>query len=116
MDLRERIVAACAAGQSQVAVSRVFGVSQKTVNTFCRLAAQGQLAPRPILGRPRRVDADGEKRLGQLLGEKRDWTIEELCLEWQQRTGDELPRSTMHDALRRVGARYKKKSRGPGTQ
>lgn len=56
MDLRERIVAACAEGASQVSVAHRFGVCAKTVERYISRAARGELAPRPLPGPAFRVD------------------------------------------------------------
>lgn len=111
MDLRERIVSACQSGASQASVARRFGVCAKTVERLVARAATGELAPRPKSGRPRRLSASQSESLGAMLEEQVNWTLDQLCAQWQERTGQSLPRSTMHDQLRALGARYKKNAR-----
>ncbi len=48
-----------------------------------------------------------------MVKEKRDWSVDELCVEWEKRSGVLLPRSTLHDHLKRLGARYKKRAALP---
>ncbi len=108
VDLRERIVSACQSGASQVSVARRFGVCGKTVERLMSRAATGELAPRPKSGRPRRLSASQSEALGTMLQEQVNWTLDQLCAQWQERTGQMLPRSTMHDQVRALGARYKK--------
>ena len=112
LDLRERIVAACDAGATQVSVAARFGVCTKTVSRLVARAGSGQLARAPIVGRSPRLRPEQEAELVSLLEQDVNWTVDQLCLAWRERTGQTLPRSTMHDAVRRVGARFKKKSSG----
>jgi len=109
MDLRERIVAACLAGERVVVVAQRFGVGERTVRTYRARAAVGELSPRPLPGKPARLRADQEAELVALVEQKPDWTIEQLSQEWHKRSGVLLPRSTLHDHLKRLGGRYKKR-------
>ena len=110
MDLRERIVKACGAGESQASVALRFGVSSKTVSAYLTRASQGQLAPYPLPGRAPRLRPDQEAAFVAMLEERSDWSVDALCLEWETRCGVLLPRSTLHDHLKRLGGRYKKRA------
>ena len=110
LDLRERIVLACQSGATQVSVAARYGVCAKTVSRLVCRAATGQLARAPIPGRRARVSGEQEQQLVALLGEGPNWTVDSVCQAWHERTGQLLPRSTMHDAMKRVDARFKKKS------
>lgn len=112
MDLRERIVAACAEGASQRSVARRFGVCSKTVQRYVARAARGELSPRPLPGPAFRVRPEQEAAFVLMMGEQSDWTVEALCGEWEARSGVLLPRSTLHDALKRHQGHYKKESGG----
>ena len=112
LDLRERIVAACETGASQASVARRFEVSAKTVQRLVARAARGQLARDPIVGRTPRASAQQQEQLAALLGAQVNWTVDSLCVAWHEQSGQLLPRSTMHDLMRRVGARFKKNARG----
>ena len=109
MDLRERIVAACAAGASQVSVAQRFGVCPKTVQRDVGRAARGELAPRPLPGRSPGLRSEQEEAFVAMVQEKVDWTVDGLCVEWESRSGVMLPRSTLHDHLTRLQGRYKKR-------
>jgi transposase len=109
MDLRERIVAACAEGASQVSVAHRFGVCSKTVQHYVARAARGELAPRPHPGATPSLRPDQEATFLAMVQEKSDWAIDQLCVEWQRRSGVLLPRSTLHDHLQRLKGRYKKR-------
>lgn len=112
MDLRERIVAACAEGASQLSVAQRFGVCSKTVQRYVARAARGELAPFPLPGPAPRLRPDQEGAFVSMVEERSDWTIDQLCVAWEERSGVLLPRSTLHDHLRRLKGRYKKKSGG----
>ena len=109
MDLRERIVSACAAGATQKSVSLQFGVCLKTVQRYVERARLGALAPKPLPGRARRLDAAGHQRLTELVAWRSDWTLETLAGELHAQTGVLLSRSTLHDALKRQRLSYKKR-------
>ena len=113
MDLRERIVAALVEGERVVSVAERFGVCERTVRAYRARAAVGELAPRPIPGKPPRVHPEHEGEFVSMVQEKSDWTIEKLSGEWERRTGVLLPSSTLHDHLKRLGGRYKKRVVSP---
>lgn len=113
MDLRERIVAARGAGESVEGVAQRYGVCTKTVRVYEKRAAQGQLSPTPRPGKACRLDEAAHAALRALVQERSDWTLASLAQAWQERTGQELPSSTLHDALGRVGVTYKKRVAWP---
>ncbi len=114
MDLPSRIVAACLAGERVVAVAQRFGVGERTVRSYRARAAAGELAPRPVPGKPARLRAEQEAEFVAMVAQKPDWTLEQLSQEWQTRSGVLLPRSTLYDHLKRLGGRYKKRVVWPG--
>jgi transposase len=113
MDLRERIVLARESGESVVSVAQRFGVCTKTVRAYQSLASKGQLSPRPIPGKAARLRPEQEAAFVAMVEEQSDWTldwtVEQLSLEWERRSGVLLPRSTLHDHMKRLGARFKKR-------
>ena len=108
MDLRSRIVAARATGASVEEVAIRFGVCTKTVRVYCKRAQEGDLSPRPHLGRVPQVSGAAVEEFVALVRQNNDKTAEELRELWQQQSGQDLARSTFHDHLRRLGARSKK--------
>lgn len=116
MDLRERVVAACQSGQSQGEVARRFGVCTKTVGRYLTRVKVGQLAPRPLPGRAPRLAKEQEEAFVLFVQEDPDRTLLQMSQEWQERTGQLLPSSTLHDALKRVGGRFKKNTSGQRTR
>ena len=115
MDLRERIVTARCAGESVVSVSQRFGVCTKTVRAYEARAKAGQLAPLPRPGKAPRLRVEEEAAFVSMVQEKSNWTVAALSEEWHKRTGVFLPSSTLHDHLKRLGARYKKRVASPSS-
>lgn len=113
MDLRERIVAARGIGESVERVAQRFGVCSKTVRVYEKRAAQGRLSPTPRPGKARRLSAEDHEALKALMHEGGDWTLASLSQAWQERGGQELPSSTLHDALVRLEMTYKKRVASP---
>lgn len=109
LDLRERIVGARKLGESVTSVAQRFGVCTKTVRVYEKRAAQGRLSPTPRLGRACRLSETDHRALAALVSERSDWTLASLAQAWQERGGCELPSSTLHDALGRIGITYKKR-------
>ncbi len=113
MDLRERIVSAVVAGGKVQEVADRFCVSHDSVRRLQLKHEGGQsLAPRPHPGRTPRVAGCEEAALVALVHAHPSQTIEEMRVLWFEQTGVLLPRSTMHDALGRAGARFKKNTGG----
>ncbi len=101
MDLRERIVSACALGEKEGIVAQRFGVCTRRVQRYVARSAHNALPPTPIPGRPARVLPEQEGAFVSMVEESRNWTLEPLQEEWQRRSGVFLPRSTLLDAARR---------------
>lgn len=113
MDLRERIVAACAEGATHTSVAQRFGVCTKTVQRYVARAARGELAPRPVPGRVRVLNLEQTELLRSLVAERTDWTLESLSSELAKRCAVEVKRSTLHLHLQRLGISFKKKRASP---
>jgi transposase len=79
IDLRERIVAAVQNGLSQRAVAERFAVSAAAVNRYLRQHRDkaGNLSPKPIPGRARRIPMAVLTRLEDYLREHPDLTLEQ---------------------------------------
>ena len=113
MDLRERIVGARRVGESVESVARRFGVCTKTVRVYEKRASQGRLSATPRPGRACRLSEADHAALVTLVRERSDWTLASLAQAWRERGGCELPSSTLHDALGRLGITYKKRVVSP---
>lgn len=109
LDLRERIVNALVAGASVQEVATRFCVSHDSVRRLQVKHERGEsLAPLPHLGRTPRVADEEQEALVALVKGNPSATIESMRGLWAEQTGVLLPHSTMHDALVRVRARFKK--------
>lgn len=113
MDLRERIVAALNEGERVVSVAARYGVCERTVRAYRARAHAGKLAPSPIPGSVPRVSPAQEDEFMAMVQESPNATIAVLQQEWQRRSGVLLPSSTLHDHLKRLGGRYKKRAASP---
>jgi transposase len=105
IDLRERIKAACEAGETNAAVARRFMVSEAFVEKLKRRYRDtGSLAPRPHAGGRSLRLAPEEERLRTAWQEQPDRTLAELRAEL------DLPAhlSTLWHFLRRLGLTFKK--------
>jgi transposase len=109
MDLRSRIMAACAEGATDTAVAQRFGVCTKTVQRYRQRAAQGELEPRRPPGAVSQIRPEQEAEFIAMVTAHPHFTLEQFCQQWQERTGVVLPRSTLHYHLQRLGGRYKKR-------
>lgn len=103
LDVRERIVAAVSAGHSKADISVLFGVGRSTINRYPRLAAAGELAPRPVPGRPPRIAPVQEADLQRHLQLHPADTLAEHCQRWEDTHGVTLSIATMSRAVRRLG-------------
>ena len=113
MDLRERIVAARAAGQTAPSVATQFQVSTSSVRLYCRRARQGKLAPIPLPGHKPRLLPAQEADFIAMVREHPDFTLAQFSEEWQRLSGVSLPKSTLWDHLKRLGGRFKKRVWSP---
>ncbi len=112
VDLRERIVAAVAAGEAQAAVVRRFSVSVATIRNYLRLRREtGGLAPRPRLGDRPEIGTEQYPALLAQLRASPDATLEWHCATWATEQGQVVSVSTMWRTTQRLGWTYKKNAR-----
>jgi transposase len=109
MDLRERVVAACEAGESAREVAERFAVSASFIEKLKRRRAQtGGLAPKPHAGgQPPRLAAQDD-RLRDPLRHHPDTTLAEL----RDHLALPVALSTLWYHLQRLGLTFKKKPGG----
>jgi transposase len=103
MDLRERVIAASDQGKQTGQVAKLFDVSESWVRRLKQHRRErGNIIPRTGGGsRGQKFDRD---RLGQLVDEKPDATLEEL----RDRLGVKVSIQAISKALRRLKLTYKK--------
>jgi transposase len=112
-DIRQRALAAHAAGQTQAQVARSYGVDITTFQRWLRRFRQsGQTAPLARGHRPRALEAGQVRQLDDLVQRTPDATLEQL------RDALELRCSlvAVHNALGRLGYRFKKNATGQRTR
>jgi putative transposase len=109
LDLRLRIVRAVEGGSSIREAARRFAVSPSAaIKLMQRMRATGSAAPARFGGHRRRLLAPHESDLRRLVEASPDITLAELQAALHKRIGIVAGRSTIHNALRRIGLRHKK--------
>ena len=113
LDLRNRIVAASAAGATYEEIAEQLSIGRASVSRVLRRERErgGCLEPDPHGGgHPPLIHPDEYEQLRALVAEMPDRTAQELAYVWADRTGIDLSRSTMHRVLHRAGLTWKKNS------
>lgn len=109
LDLRERIVAAVAAGESHPAVARRFGVAVATIGNYLRLRrTTGDLAPRPRPGGQPEIGPAQYPALRAQLEADPDATLAQHCTTWAETQGQVVSVATMWRTTQRLGWTHKK--------
>lgn len=109
LDLRERLLRARDAGMTARAIEHHLGISQRTQRRWVQRAAQDALAPRPIPGRPRRIDQSLHEQLCQQVAAHPDATLADHAAVWASTTGTLVSVATMSRALIAAGISRKKR-------
>lgn len=110
LDLRQRIATALQNGDKEKEIATRFEVSLSTVQRLDRrLRQQESLAAKPTPGKPCLLRSEEQEAFALMLTERTDWTIQSMAMAWQERSGRCLAKSTLHDLLRRIGWRFKKR-------
>lgn len=110
MDVRERVIAACEAGEPTSDVAESFGVSPAWVRRLKqRLRTEGTLVPKPS-GGDRRSKLRGKTldRVRKMVEAKPDLTLEQLRDQIQRHCKIELSIMSVCRALQRIGLSLKK--------
>jgi len=108
-DLRQRIVMAVAAGQSQPTVASRFAVSLASVKRYVRQwRTTGTLTARRHPGKARSIPPESDDRLRTLLAADPDATLAQYCARWEEETGVVVSASTLCRAQQRLGWTVKK--------
>jgi transposase len=111
MDLRLRIVRAVERGSSIRGAARRFAVSPSAaIKLLQRVRATGSAAPARYGGHRRCVLAPHEAERRRLVERTPDLTLAEIRAELQRCCGVRAGLSTIHNALRRIGLRHKKRA------
>jgi transposase len=113
-DVRARAIAAYEAGNgTQADTAKFYGVDLSTFQRWLqRYRETGRASPFPRGHNPPALDRDQMLLLVRLVEEKPDATLEEL----REGVGVACSLVAIHNALRRLGYRYKKNSGGQRTR
>jgi transposase len=108
-DLRARVVAAIAAGQTPSEVYRRFGVSRSSVYRYCTAHARhGHCRPKQIGGHRRSRLQKHEKKLRRWLARQPDLTLAELQARCQSELQVQIRTTALWHQLDRWGLSFKK--------
>ena len=100
VDLREKLLGALDRGEPRSRAAATFGVSLSTLKRYLRQrAATGDLAPRPVPGRPARKGDAPRAWLPARLGAADDATLAEHCAAFAAETGVRVSLATMSRAI-----------------
>ncbi len=111
VDLRQRAVAAVAAGTPRREVVHLFGLSLATLKRLLKQQREvGHLQPQAQGGSQPRIAPEQEDLLTAQWRAAADASLEEHCGTWQAQQGQSLSTATMSRALRRVGWTHKKRA------
>jgi len=118
LDLRQRIVAALAAGQTQKAVAERFCVSRASIQRYARRHREGRnLRREPIPGRtPKLRTEEHDALLRHLFQSVTDRTTAALSQAWQQETGQAISQPTIWRRLKALGLSFKKSVASPPSE
>jgi transposase len=111
MDLRDRVVSACEAGDlTRREVAAEFGVTTRWIRQLVRRQREtGDYGPKGHGGgRSAAFDASALRRLERLVRQQPDATLAEL----RERCGVDCSLVTVHNTLKRLGYRRKKRPSG----
>ena len=116
-DLRQRVVRAVDAGQSQAEIAKTFAVSVATIKRYLKQRREtGHVLPKAIPGRPAKKGAVLQTHLRAQLEAHPDATREEHCRLFQAEQGIEVSTASISRARAVLGWTRKKDARCPGTR
>ena len=108
-DLRERVVAARARGHSAAEIARLFKLSKRSVERYCKLqATTGSLQPKQRGGYRRSRLEKHDETLRRWIHEQSDLTLAELQQRIARKLKVRLGLTALWHRLERLGLSYKK--------
>ncbi len=117
IDLRQRAVAAVAAGTPRVEVVRLFGLSLATLKRLLKQQREvGHLQPQAQGGSQPRITPEQEELLIAQWRAATSATLEAHCHIWHAQQGQLVSTATMSRALRRAGWSHKKRACVPANE
>jgi transposase len=117
LDLRERILAACDEGATEIQAAERFGVSQDTVQRYKRRRREtGSVAPTPRRGRAPKIKPEQHEEFKQLVASKTNWTLAAMADAWHEKTGVRLSVGALCQTCRRLRITFKKNPKSLGSE
>ena len=99
---------------SQRQLAKKFNVALSFITKLLKQWREtGSLEPKPIPGRPRKLNPENEAILIEILKENNDWTLKEYQKELKIRTGVEVDTTTICRIFQNLGYSLKKKQCTP---
>jgi transposase len=113
-EVRQRAIAAYEAGcGTQAQVAKLYGIDRSTFQRWLQRYRQtGRAAPLPRGHNPAALDDSQMRRLDEFVQQRPDATLEQLRAE----LGVTCSLVAIHNALKRLGYRYKKNAAGQRTR
>ena len=116
-DLRERVVAARARGHSAAETARLFQISRRSVERYCKLqATTGSLQPKPRGGYRRSRLEKHDETLQRWIQEQPDLTLVELQQRLLRKLKVRLGLTALWHRLEHLGLSYKKNAARRGAK
>ena len=110
LDLRAKVLRAVDQGYPRTEIVKLLGVSLATIKRYLKQRQEtGEVAPKPIPGRPPKKLAQLQADLVTQLAAHDDIRLEDHCRLWEQAHGVRVSTATMSRAIKRVGWTRKKK-------
>src|SRR5579859_8291631 len=103
-DLRQRVLRAVDAGQSQGEVAKTFAVSVATIKRYLKQRREtGHIEPKAIPGRPALIGAALQAGLRAQLEAHPDVRLEDHCRLWKEEHGMQVSTASISRAIARLG-------------
>ena len=110
LDLRAKVLRAVDQGYPRTEIVKLLGVSLATIKRYLKQRQEtGEVAPKPIPGRPPKKLAPLQAGLVAQLQAHDDVRLEDHCRLWEQTQGVQVSTATMSRAIKRLGWTRKKK-------
>ena len=109
LNLRERIIAAHLEGISIRKIAKQYKVNKGTVSNLIKLRREtGQIKPKPVRGGKQSQLAANQKELAEMVEKYSDYTLEEYCEYWDEKTGVRVSTRNMCRQLKKLKLTIKK--------
>ena len=110
LDVRAKVLRAVDPGYPRAEIVKLLGVSLATIKRYLKQRREtGEVAPKPIPGRPPKKVAPLQAGLVAQLQAHDDVRLEDHCRLWEQTHGVRVSTATMSRAIKLVGWTRKKK-------